>query len=383
MGTNYVGNFGWGESGGYSQQPGDQTGSEGCVKAWYLMHNKIDGVLRYPDVNIAAHVASDYAKIAKGNLVGYDMSWANGRNTLYEALKANGWNVDKYIASGKKTECDCSSGVYAVWCCYVPKLREYYEKSSYDDYQYHNCTTTYVMREEWKKAGFAWLTDDKYCTSGDYQIPGDVYVNISHHTNMAVNYGAKTGKDQTINYSLPSAPTSGSDPVSVPDAKPEPPVTVSTVSGKFEITASSLNIRANHNTSSSILGDYKKGDVVTVVSKSSNGWYKTDKGWISGQYIKELIEQAPVPDASTTEPAAAAVEGKDAKYKRDYVCTTAVCLHRSPDVNNGSVIDVCPEGRKVRCYGFFKEIPGRTMLCILDLKTGKEGWISMKCLKEA
>lgn len=70
------------------------------------------------------------------------------------------------------------------------------------------------------------------------------------------------------------------------------------------------------------------------------------------------------------------------KYAGDYTCTTAVNLHKTPDISSGSVTDVLPEGRKVRCYGIYKDIPGRTMLCIQDLKTGKEGWISKKILKE-
>lgn len=310
MGTNYMANWSWGESGGYEQKPGVQSGESVTIKAWYS--RPWDGILRYKDINVARHVAADYAKLCKSKLCGYDMSWANGRNTLYEALKANGWNMDKYIASGKLTEADCSSSVYSVWCCYVPEMREYYEKTSYNDYKYHNCTTTYVMKQTWKKWGFTWLTDSKYRTGGNYQYPGDVYLNESHHTNMAINYGASTGKSQTIEYTLASAPNNATSNATVTTPTvTENKVTTSAINSKFEITATSLNIRANYNTASTILGEYKKGDIVTAIQKASNGWYKTDKGWISGQYVKAYVEPVKPVETKPTIP----ITSLDAKSK--------------------------------------------------------------------
>ena len=51
----------------------------------------------------------------------------------------------------------------------------------------------------------------------------------------------------------------------------------------YFITASELNIRDAANANGNKVGQYVKGDKV-VVKETSNGWGKTDKGWISMQY---------------------------------------------------------------------------------------------------
>ncbi len=61
----------------------------------------------------------------------------------------------------------------------------------------------------------------------------------------------------------------------------------STVTGT--ITADVLNIRSNHNTSSSIIGKINYNTKVSILD-ISNGWYKikynNTTGWISGEYVK-------------------------------------------------------------------------------------------------
>ncbi|WP_346931059.1 SH3 domain-containing protein [Clostridium sp.] len=61
----------------------------------------------------------------------------------------------------------------------------------------------------------------------------------------------------------------------------------STVTGT--ITADVLNIRSNHNTSSSIIGKINYNTKVSIL-EISNGWYKikynNTAGWISGEYVK-------------------------------------------------------------------------------------------------
>lgn len=59
-----------------------------------------------------------------------------------------------------------------------------------------------------------------------------------------------------------------------------------------EITASpSLKIRSGASTSYSQVGSYAKGVVVHIIGQTSNGWYQTDKGYISNKYVKQLIGQ--------------------------------------------------------------------------------------------
>lgn len=46
-----------------------------------------------------------------------------------------------------------------------------------------------------------------------------------------------------------------------------------------------LNIRSAPNSSSNKVGSYKKGELVQLIAQSSNNWYRTDKGFISGDYV--------------------------------------------------------------------------------------------------
>ena len=53
---------------------------------------------------------------------------------------------------------------------------------------------------------------------------------------------------------------------------------------KGVITANGLNIREDASKNSKIVGNYSKGDVVTIL-EVKNGWGKTDKGWILMDYV--------------------------------------------------------------------------------------------------
>ena len=53
---------------------------------------------------------------------------------------------------------------------------------------------------------------------------------------------------------------------------------------KGVINANGLNIREDASKNSKIVGNYSKGDVVTIV-ETKNGWGKTDKGWILMDYV--------------------------------------------------------------------------------------------------
>ena len=59
--------------------------------------------------------------------------------------------------------------------------------------------------------------------------------------------------------------------------------TTTTDGATYFITASELNIRDSASANGNKVGTYVRGDKV-VVTETSNGWGKTDKGWISMQY---------------------------------------------------------------------------------------------------
>ena len=59
--------------------------------------------------------------------------------------------------------------------------------------------------------------------------------------------------------------------------------TAQTVKGV--ITANGLNVREGASKNTKIVGNYSKGDVVTILEQK-NGWGRTDKGWILMDYVK-------------------------------------------------------------------------------------------------
>lgn len=62
--------------------------------------------------------------------------------------------------------------------------------------------------------------------------------------------------------------------------------TLITLMGRINTTSGNLNIRFSANSAASIIiGKYKKGEIVQLNAKTSNGWYRTDKGYISSDYV--------------------------------------------------------------------------------------------------
>lgn len=155
---------------------GDQTGKEVCTRDWYSKPWRI--MLRYKDANIAKQAAAIAVKLANSNLVGYDQ---NQRNTLYQALKKNNFNVDAYIKSGVKTETDCSAFVYACYCCVISGMRA-------DG----NAPTTSSMKSFYLKYGFTVYTSSTYVSSSSALQVGDVLVKPGSHTVMVAG-GTSSG----------------------------------------------------------------------------------------------------------------------------------------------------------------------------------------------
>ncbi len=161
---------------------GDQTGKEVCTRSWY---SKPWGfMLRYPDASIAQKAAVIAQKLANSNLVGYDQ---NQRNTLYTKLAAYGWDVDKYIASGVKSETDCSAFVYACYCCLIPGMRST-----------TNAPTTSTMKTKFKAFGFTVYTSTDYRSTDANLMIGDVLVKAGSHTVMAITNGANIAQAANI-----------------------------------------------------------------------------------------------------------------------------------------------------------------------------------------
>lgn len=145
---------------------GDSTGKEVCIRSWYSKPWNV--CLRYKDISVARKVAEIGKKLCLSNLVGYNQAQ---RNTLYTALSRHNWNVDEYIASGEKTNTDCSAFQYAIWCCVLPEMRST-----------SNAPTTSTMVAFFKKYGFIAYTDKSYLTSEIRLLDGDILVKEGSHT---------------------------------------------------------------------------------------------------------------------------------------------------------------------------------------------------------
>lgn len=263
------GNAGWdGKS-----KAGDQTGREVCTRLWY--DKSWDIVLRYKDVALAKKAAKIAKKLANSNLVGYDQSQ---RNTLYQALKKNNWNVDAYIKSGVKTETDCSAFMYAVWCCLIPAMRS-------DS----NAPTTSTMRGTFSKYGFTVYKETKYTRSEQNLLTGDVLVKESAHTVMAITNGinASVGKTNTTP-TKPSTPTSTKVTVEAADKYSK------SIAGAYK-TTDNLNMRTGAGTSKKIILTIPSGDTVQnygyYTTVDGIKWYyiayKDKTGFVSSKFLKK------------------------------------------------------------------------------------------------
>ena len=172
---------------------GDQTGREVCTRSWY---SKPWGmVLRCKDAAVAKKARDIAIKLANSNLVGYDQ---NERNSLYKQLERNGWDVDKYIRSGVKTECDCSSFVYACYCCVIAEMRGL-----------ANAPTTVTSRNFYKAHGFEVLLSSEYTTSASKLLPGDLLNKSGSHIVMFAGTNVRVASNASANISY-GAGASGS-----------------------------------------------------------------------------------------------------------------------------------------------------------------------------
>lgn len=157
---------------------GDQTGLEVKISYWYNKPWTV--VLRPKDAAVAEKSASACEKLCNCNLVGYDQSQ---RNTLHTQLKANGYDVDKYIKSGVLTETDCSAFQTVLAILAGVGALEYTG----------NALVCSTMENAYRNTGkYEILKDSKYLGSSDYLKRGDVLVG-SGHTVMALDNGAKVG----------------------------------------------------------------------------------------------------------------------------------------------------------------------------------------------
>lgn len=167
---------------------GDQTGREVRVGNWYDFGQA--AVYRFLEREAAKRFANAVKRLCVCNLTGYDQE---ERTTLFNELKADGWDLDKYIESGKKTECDCSE-LIAV-CVNIA-----FGKALIPSYAYTGNLGTLLMNT----GHFKKLTGSKYCDKDTYLMTGDIQNAPGHHVIAALESGSRAGEKNPSSVAEPT-----------------------------------------------------------------------------------------------------------------------------------------------------------------------------------
>lgn len=173
-----ISNCGHDENGRYSGgKAGDQTGTEWRVINWYNRPWKC--VLRHPNADVRAMIASMAKAAANNNLIGYDQSQ---RGTFWTNLADSNYDPAQITVA---CEADCSSGVAAIVKGAGYRLGiDALKKVSTACY-------TGNLRATLKAAGFEVLTESKYLTSDAYLFAGDILLNDNAHVATNLTTGSK------------------------------------------------------------------------------------------------------------------------------------------------------------------------------------------------
>ena len=173
-----ISNCGHDENGRYSGgKAGDQTGTEWRVINWYNRPWKC--VLRHPNADERAMIASMAKAAANNNLIGYDQSQ---RGTFWTNLADSNYDPARITVA---CEADCSSGVAAIVKGAGYRLGiDALKKVSTACY-------TGNLRAALKAAGFEVLTESKYLTSDAYLFAGDILLNDNAHVATNLTTGSK------------------------------------------------------------------------------------------------------------------------------------------------------------------------------------------------
>lgn len=211
-------------------QPGNQTGRELRVQAWYK-NAKGWRVFRAKSPEVAEKLAWDCRAACENMNIGYNQA---KRNTLYNAAKPFGFDCAKVDAP---YECDCSSLVRVCLMYAGVRVNDFNTKSE---------------PERLLATGeFDELTDAKYTDGPSYLKRGDILVTATKgHTAIVLTDG----------------PKAKSDPEPEPDPQPS--------EKHVEVLGRSVNVRDRDSVKGRIFFTAHKGDSFPFVSVAPSGWYE-------------------------------------------------------------------------------------------------------------
>ena len=222
-------------------EPGDQTGKELKIQAWYL-NKKGWRVFRAKDAETAKRIAWCMRAACENPAIGYDQKQ---RNTLYTAASPFDFDCSKVTT---KCECDCSSLV-RVCCAYAGiKMKDFNTVSE----------PTRLLAT----GLFVEMKDDKYTKKSEYLCIGDILcTSVKGHTAVVLNDGPKADRDP----------------------EPEPPHT----DKKVKVIGNRVHVRRGDNKNTGILFTALKGQCFPYIATAPTGWYEIDTekglGYISNR----------------------------------------------------------------------------------------------------
>lgn len=228
---------------------GDQTCKEVMVQNWYLRAEGWTIVFRAKDTTLSEKIAKAMEQACANNNIGYDQSQ---RTTLYAKAKEVNWDLSKIK---DKCECDCSSLVaVCINAAGIPVSKNMYTGSQK------------ILLEATER--FVLLTDKKYLTTSDYLKRGDIILGPGH-TAIVLSNGILTNEGALEKKATDSAKSFKSS-----------------LSGKYIVTASKLNVRQG-------AGTLKK--IITIITKGTEvncyGYYTKALGteWLYVQFKHNRI----------------------------------------------------------------------------------------------
>lgn len=228
---------------------GDQTGKEVCTRDWYS--KPWISVIRPNDSTAAEKIAIAMEQACANDKIGYDQ---NQRTTLYTAAKAVGWDLSKITTA---CECDCSSLVaVCVNAAGIGVSKDIYTGNE---------------QAALKNTGkFTVYTGSDYINKSDNLKRGDILL-ASGHTAIVLSNGSAVSSS---NSAAPASSTSSKTATDYAMSKD------SSLAGKYEVTASWLNVRNGAGTSKAVMVAIPKGTVVR------NYGYYTDVSGMKWLYIQ-------------------------------------------------------------------------------------------------
>ena len=157
--------------------PGDQNGKEVSMRYWYA--KGFTTLLRPKDKMLAERSAKACEAACRNDNIGYSQA---RRNTLHIEAKKVGYDLGKI---GVPCETDCSA--FMTVCAIAGGAGEL-EYSG-------NAPTTSTMVNAFVKSGrYEMFTDDRYLTTDENLLRGDILVKPGSHTAMVLTDGASTGR---------------------------------------------------------------------------------------------------------------------------------------------------------------------------------------------